>query len=239
MSDDLKVVREALEDDLEAAREALERVRAERDDAEAEAAAEKAAGQRVQLSHYASGRYGEQQTLLSPEASQTLLTRVLAEAGAKIIIGALIVEWDSDERPDIIVFADGNVREINPSEQPDRARRIVAAAQGRETAERIVAAAVAGRLAMHEHRPFLPHGVQLEEHEGPWIAYEIGGPGGDHMAWDGTGQRFDAGFVYPGKEAAQRRVNWLNAHTRADGMVLADVTVERAAEIDAIPDDEN
>lgn len=233
-----------MQDELEALREQLQDVRAERDDAVMEAAAEKAAGGRVQLSHYSTGKYDEQQALLTPEASQTLLTRVLSGAGAKVVLGAVIVEWDSDERPDIIVFADGNVREINPSEQPDRARRIVAAAKGHEAVVRDVAAgivklAAAGRLSSHEHRPFLPHGVQLEEHEGPWVAYEIGGPGGDHMAWDEVGQRFDAGFVYPGKEAAQRRANWLNAHTRADGVVLADVTVESAAAIDAIPGDDD
>lgn len=226
--------REALEAELELAREELAQTRAERDDAEMEAAAEKAAGQRVQLSHYAGGRYGDQQTLLSPEASQTLLTRVLAEAGAKIVIGALIVEWDSDERPDIIVFADGNVREINPSEQPDKARRIVEAAYNRDTAARIVAAAERpGVLSTYDHRPQLPAGVTDEPCAGSWITYEVA-KGSEFMAWDEAGQRFDAGWMYPSEESAQRRVNWLNAHTREDGIVVVDVTVDRAAAIDAI-----
>jgi hypothetical protein len=159
---------------------------------------------------------GVEEAVLTPEVSQVLLTRLLEASGAKIVLGAVVVEWDELGRPDLAIFENGAVRELVEEKQPEIARRIVAAAGRRPQPDDRQEAVDRGRLTDHQG-VHLPEGESDEMCTGDWTPYEVDG---GWMAWDTHHSVFDSGHTYATSDRCWRRVSALNWLRESNGVTM-------------------
>lgn len=145
---------------------------------------------------------------MTAEQGQAMLAELLAAAGARVLLGAKVLVFDSIERLDVVVFEDGRRfvlgMEVGEKREGDG---IVAAAQKASPAARAAVTPGPGFETARRLGPY-PDGTLPATEPGPWIPLQVEG---DKWApWCDTEHAFEAERRYATPAGCQERCSFLN-----------------------------